>query len=352
LVLAAAVERFAVRRDSALTGLMGACWRSTAAQLKCKVPGPEVLCFGDSMVKYGVIPARLEALTGKGAYNLALHAGPVPATYFLLGRAIERDGRPAVVLIDSYEGFLESGTWCPAFTWADLLTARETAELAWTARDPDILTRTALRKLLHALKDRFEVRESILAALRGEEPWLRVHTLALERNWSLNAGAQVHQKTPTQGGSEGNLPEWPWVCDPVNQAYLERTFDLAARHGIAVLWLIPPVRPDVVAGPAARARGAAFMRFVREVQDRHAGVVVVDARSSGYDRSVFYDALHLDRDGAEAYTEALARVVNHYLAGPGSFPRWSELPPYRPAAHGAPVEDVAQSCQIVRSIRR
>jgi hypothetical protein len=209
LVLAAAVERFEVRRDSALTGLMGACWRSTAAQLKCKVPGPEILCFGDSLVKYGVIPARLEALTGKEAYNLALTAGPAPVTYFLLRRPIERGGRPAVILIDSYEGFLESGTSVPAFTWADLLTARETAELAWTARDPDVLTRTALSKLLHVLKDRFEVREGIVAALRSEEPWLRVRTLALERNWSLNAGAQVYQKTPAQGAVMGTCPGGP-----------------------------------------------------------------------------------------------------------------------------------------------
>ena len=60
--------------------------------------GPEgradILCFGDSLVKLGILPRVLEARLGSSAYNLAVLGGQAPGSYFLLRRVLEHGHRP------------------------------------------------------------------------------------------------------------------------------------------------------------------------------------------------------------------------------------------------------------------
>ncbi|HEV3120959.1 MAG TPA: hypothetical protein VGY53_03615, partial [Isosphaeraceae bacterium] len=46
-------------------------WRLTGRSVAREAPGCEVLCFGDSLVKYGIAPRVIEKRTGKRAYNFA-----------------------------------------------------------------------------------------------------------------------------------------------------------------------------------------------------------------------------------------------------------------------------------------
>ena len=39
-----------------------------------------VICFGDSLVKLGIVPAVIEGRLGRRAYNLSACAGQAPAT--------------------------------------------------------------------------------------------------------------------------------------------------------------------------------------------------------------------------------------------------------------------------------
>jgi len=60
----------------------------------------DVLCFGDSQMKFGIAPHVVAARTGRPAYNLAIVGGQPPASYFLLRRALEAGARPSAVLFD------------------------------------------------------------------------------------------------------------------------------------------------------------------------------------------------------------------------------------------------------------
>ena len=52
-------------------------WRviGKAATRPDRVAGKDVLIFGDSLVKFGVMPEVIKRRSGKVAYNFALHTG-------------------------------------------------------------------------------------------------------------------------------------------------------------------------------------------------------------------------------------------------------------------------------------
>ena len=56
-------------------------WDATRRQARS---GNEILCFGDSQIKNGVLPAAIEARLGRKAYNFAQNGSQVPAliSYF------------------------------------------------------------------------------------------------------------------------------------------------------------------------------------------------------------------------------------------------------------------------------
>ena len=344
-----AIEILGVRRDPSLLSLHATSWRLTAKQLDrlCRghsdasgratvVPantGPEILCFGDSLVKFGVYPRVLEKLSGMSAYNLAITTGPAPATYFLFRRVLERGGKPKVIILDTAEWVLDVGPRSTrrVYPWADLLTSQETADLAWTMRDPDFFVRTVLNATLRSFNSRFEIRESIKSALSGMATWRRNAMPAIVHMWAQNQGAHVNVKVDFREDEYAPPGEMPgvWSADPVNLEYLERLFALAARHGVAVFWLLPPYHPQHQSHSRYRGEERRYTRLVEEMRWRHPEVVVVDGRYSGYDRTLFLDDAHLDSEGGTALSCALAEQITAYVADPSAFPKWSKLPEFR-----------------------
>ncbi len=352
--LVGAFETQKVRRDFALISGQAASWRFTARQLNYRGKSAEILCLGDSLIKFGVVPQVLEHETGKSAFNLALLSAPAPASYMMLSRVLERGGRPRAVLVDFNCEILKEGprsTKRP-YPWADLLTFAELAELSRVLREPDFFVRVTLNRVLAAVKNRFEIRENVLAALNNQPIHLRDVAPGFERNWTFNGGAQVHGKRSYQ---EGALPPdaEPQVsdgsCDPVNAIYLERFLNLAKRRDITVFWVIPPFSPINQAWMRYLGEEAAFDRFLNLVQERHPELVVLDARYSGYVHDLFFDGVHLDGDGAAGFSVALARCVNLHLAAPGTSPRRVKLPAYRPFVGSTPIEVFGSSVVALRA---
>ena len=75
-------------------------WRFSAWAAERQAPGSDILCFGDSLVKYGVLPRVIEAKSGLKGYNLATSGGTMPSAYFLLERALAAGARPRAVVAD------------------------------------------------------------------------------------------------------------------------------------------------------------------------------------------------------------------------------------------------------------
>jgi hypothetical protein len=224
------------------------------------------------------------------------------------------------------------------------------AELAWTARHPDLVVRIGVKKLLHSYKNRFEIREAIVTAFDGKQTWLRTNLPGLFRNWSLNNGAQVNsaggitEREPVPDSIPAQASEW--TCDPVNHHYLEQFLCLAEQRGIAVFWIVPPFSPVQQSHIRYSGLEAATTRFMQQAQTRHPRLVVVDGRHSGYKSSAFFDPAHLNRVGATTYSVSLGTLMNSYLDKPTAFPLWARLPDFQPTPSAPPLEDVGRSVGI------
>ncbi len=88
-VLVVAVELLLVEGNPECAGNVALSWKYKGRRVERAARERQVLCFGDSMVNFGVIPRMIETHTGYPAYNLAVHSGPAPASYFLFRRALE-----------------------------------------------------------------------------------------------------------------------------------------------------------------------------------------------------------------------------------------------------------------------
>ena len=352
LVLTA--EWFVARHDATFTGHAGWDWRLSRRAAGTVAPRCAVLCFGDSLVKFGVQPRVLQARLGRRTYSLALMGGAAPASDFLLRRALRHGARPAAVVVDFDLALLEKDPLerVPAGLWAELAGLDEVVALAWHGRDATTLARVLVGRLLPSARGRYEIRAAVCAALRGAVDPAVATAPILWRNWARNQGAQLEPKgtrvravVPPPDLARGR----DWRCHPLNARYVHAFFARAAARGVAVFWLVPPLQPGLQALFDRNGQRADHDRFLRAVQAEFPDVIVIDARHAGFTPDLFTDPAHLDRDGAVALSAGVAAVVGRHLAGaPG--PRWVDLPHRRGSAPDPRLEDTAQSSMALEAL--
>ena len=316
-----------------------------------KVADSEVLCFGDSLMKFGVSPKVLERAGGGKAYNLAVGVGQAPASYFLLRRALESGARPKAVLIDTIPHMMSAGLDANARLWPELLDYRDCLDLSIRARDPHFFASMALARLLPSVRDRDQIRAALSLALKGEPSTVGDVIQTYLRNWTENRGAQMTRR-PTVV-PPGQLETWApsllpdsWEPNPLNVRYLHAFFRLAESHGIQAYWLIPPFDPEVQARRESLGRDAEYLAFIRSIRRDHPGVVVLDARHSGYGPAEHIDPIHLDLRGAASISRDLGAILRR---DPATLGRWEVLPPFREPSAEVALEDVAQSADVLAS---
>jgi hypothetical protein len=350
LALVLAVEAaISGRRDDLVTPWVED-WRVAARAADFRAPGCDVLCFGDSLAMYGLLPKVIEARTGLRAYNLATNGGTMPSSFFLLRRALESGARPRAIVADFAALMLKDDDNPPkTLNYPELATLRDCLDLAWASRDASFFGSLALGKLLPSSRWRFEIRANVLAALEGRSTSLRQAVISTRELWAREAGAQP-TRTPARIRHpqedfliESVSPE-TWAYEPKYRAYLERFLSLAESRGIAVYWLVPPMAPEVHARRALRGADVIYDRFAREVAARHPNTVILDARGSGYDDSAHVDFLHLNRRGAAVLSADVAAVVaDGPLARPTDGPAWVALPALGGRTGDEPGPSVARS---------
>ena len=331
LVAIALVELVVGGRRMDFTTVAADDWRRTAEAAASKVRGREILCFGDSLIKYGVLPRVIEAKTGLKSYNLAINAGPMPAEYFLLRRALDSGAKPRAIVADFFALMLPDRPWGSIRAYPELVRLGDSFDLTRTTGDFDFLTAILLGQALPTVRCRFEIRGSLMAALDGRRASPGSANQRIWKTWKDELGAQPTPAIPGQPLSNpamvADLTPNRWVCDPINADYFDRFVSLADSKQIPVFWVIPPLAPEVEAGRVAKGTAAAYNRFARAAQGRYPSLVILDARSSGYDESVHVDPIHLNDLGATVLSGDIAEAIADRLAGRTS-DRWADLPPY------------------------
>jgi hypothetical protein len=347
--LESSVARFSVQ----FLDLTSATWRMSADAARCDAVDSAVLCFGDSLLKFGLVPEVIEQQTRKRTYNLAVNAGRTPASFFLLRRALEAGATPAAVLIDVEPNILAQDPLRNAELWAELAETRDYLELAWTARDPRFLARTCLARMLPSLRFRFPIRLAVLALVRGEAR--HDEFASLRRNCDRNRGALVmpHDVRTPVAVMPPNGIFYPtgWRCNRLNGHYLRKFFKLANARGIPVFLVVTPYTPPIQELREQLGQDAEITRFTASLRSSFPESTVLDARRSGYDSALFWDGMvHLDARGAVALSAEVAGVLKRHFAT-GKRSGWVDLPPYRDPESAYPVEDIEQSATALRAAR-
>lgn len=354
LSLIAAVDSSIARRSRDLTLLDNWEWRLNGQAARRKVAGYGVLAVGSSQIKLGILPRAIEPVVGRRVYNLGMCAGPAPASFFLLKRALDSGARPSAVVVEFHPMNLWAGYRHTAPFWPDLLTVRECLDLSWTARDADFFGRVMLAALLPSVKDRFEIRKCVDSALKGE-PRSRVALLAMKRTMLLNQGAKIVPKVA--GGRHARLPAddlsmapGTWACEAVSEVYIRRLFEMLGDRGIPVVWLLPPVRHDLQAVRESTGVDRLYKEFARHLQGEYPHVMVVDGTHAAFAPDLFIDAFHLDRDGALALSTELAPILRDALNRPAQARRWVSLPGTRARPAEVAFDDFGQSVRAVKAV--
>ena len=311
----------------------------------------EILCFGDSLVKYGVLPSAVETRTGCKTYNLALAGGQASASEALLRIAIKSGAKPRAIVVDFFPPILKVPPKSQGTRWSSLLSISETLRLAWSAGDFEWFGKVMMADGLPSLRGRGPIRESIQAALAGKSgvwPW--ANTMAL-RNWSRNAGAQLMPvRSSVAKISSAEADHWAgdffgkFTCANVNARAINGFLALAASRNIPVYWVIPPEAPLVRGRLDASGHTAAHRAFIEGFQARFANVVVLDGSSSLEDPTGYFDPQHLGPEGAHGFSLALGDALRKDLANRVQEPsRWVTMAACRPHRLPDGVEDLDMS---------
>jgi hypothetical protein len=289
----------------------------------------EILGFGDSLLKQGLIPRILEERLGKRTYNLAVGGGLPVASYLLFRKALEAGARPSAVLVDFEPVMLALRPMHSANRLAEVASFADCLDVGWTYGSSPYFNNLATAKLLPSLRYRTEIRRVVVDALAGGPPTDSFVARSWQR-WKAERG--VHQN-PDTSPDQTKSPFWderfashmPLRCDRRSVDYIVRFFTLAEERGIPVYWLLPPTHPEIQAARDAGKATAFYTEFVRKMQARFPDLTVVDARHSGLPRNRFYDACHLDGRGARAFSTQVAKVLLRLPSGDTTAPRWVSL---------------------------
>ena len=356
LVLIVGVESFFMGRDYDFTTLIASNWRIEGRAPSKFAAKNEILCFGDSMVKFGVQPRILKDRVGKSSYNFALYCGSAPSSYYMLERSFRSGARPSAVLVDFQPELLMGDSMrILSRVYPELLTCREIAELCWEARDSNRFAEFLVAKFLPSARKRYEIRASVLAAVKGESASVKDGLLARRRNWKINKGAEVLPKNPYY---RGEIPElgaypamfWtPWYADKLNDLYLRCFLRLAASHQVPVFWVLQPNAAEVDLRREKVGYNAQYEAYVRGYMKKFPNLVVVDGRHVNYPYQVFTDPVHLDRNGATAYSMGIADVLRSHLVEHKSVPRWVPLPDHREENNAIALEDNLESLVALKA---
>ncbi len=245
-----------------------ASWRDARGNAEREARGADLLCFGDSQIKCGLLPSVLERRHGWKAFNLAVVGGQAPSSYYLFERALRAGARPKAVIVGYYPALLGCDLRLNAGMWSELLDARESLDLLVCSRDAKLAAPLLSRAMLPSLRRRVEVRAALNAAILGVVDPQREEARAYRRNWKVNAGA--HALGTVKDYDSAARPELGgerWKCKPENARYVRRFLALARRYHVAVFWLLPTNAPTLSAARSRRP-GCGVGSFRRHASGR------------------------------------------------------------------------------------
>ncbi len=325
----AAVEFWLGHSDLHLSRLEAANHRFPMTKLS-EAAKADVLCFGDSLVKQGILATVLEEHLGRPVYNLAI-GGAMPAvTYTMFHNALAAGARPKAVIIDFEPVMISVGPVHSADCLAELASFARCVEVAWTYRSTRFFAEAVLASTLPSCRYRAVIRHEIVDALNGKP---RPKEPPVAGYWNAWLAGHGSNENPSTGRDPQEGPRWseryarqdPMSVDWRSRIYITRLLALAEANEIPVYWVIPPTYPSILARWEASGSAARYEQFVRGLQARFPNLIVVNARPLNCPAGRFYDACHIDGEAARVLSARIGDFLAERLAGANSGARWVTL---------------------------
>ena len=348
------VETVVSARHLDFTTLSAYDWRLTGQAVVREAPKSEILVFGDSLLKFGMVSDILERRLEAKFFNLSLMGGQSVSSYFLLRRAIEAGARPKAILQDCQDqpavaGRPQTGVGVREHIrdWQELLDFRELRELRASIGDDALFHSVLLGRLLPTVKNYHEIRDRKIFWTKDGRFFAHVQRRNFERNRGSILAPRAERPPPSPSLALMNSPRLEWISNSMTSEYLDKFFRLAESRSIPVFFLLPPTSPEHQSLREKVGQKAYYTRQAEAIRARYPSVTIFDARESRYDRAYFIDDTHLDRVGASIYSKDLAEAVAATLSGPKSPMRWVNLPKCRAGVEGKLGEDIDSSILAV-----
>ncbi len=310
----------------------------------------DVLCFGDSMVKCGLLAKGVEERSGLKVLNLGVSGSHAASSYALLRRALDLGAKPEAVIVSFHPALLRQNPRQILCLWPNLLSFAEAAWVAQAGHDPAFFGAVAVGKILPSYQCRNGIRANLLGRVSGEHDNRRYLYFLYQRNAGRNGGSHLLPTVPKlKTFSDADAEYWhkvsfpKWECHPAHLVGLEAFLDLAASRGIKVYWLLTPYLPLVQEKINSSGFDKAHSTFVASYQARHANIVVVDGRGTVADAGAFFDPMHLSASGTYAFSLAVGDALRQVRSGHLPPDRWIHTAQVRPLPLPEEFEDMNQS---------
>src|SRR5687767_6278457 len=119
VALVLAVEATLAGHDANFTEIWHWDWRIFGRSVATKAKGRDVLFFGDSAMKFGIMPRIIRDRSKLDAYNFAIHVGQTSTSYFMFRRALEGGARPKAVVLDATPHLLSQAPNESLYLWGE-----------------------------------------------------------------------------------------------------------------------------------------------------------------------------------------------------------------------------------------
>ena len=290
-------------------------WLSAEAQKKvgqmdalARSGGASIVFIGSSIVRSGIEPAIVtDQLPGHPiAYNAGLAAGvPVMMEPWTLDVVLPRLHPKALVIgISSFDFSDDPSNVAFYDAYKDAPAARRSMGLDDTLDHIDrwLTDRSALWRDRDALRSP----STVLDAIRGKGPPPDPDTAGIEANGrdAYLQEQQFDERNPLAGG----VPVGSWKLGTKNVAALQRIIGAAKAQGIAVALVDMPVTDEYIAKhPHRDADYATYLTAARQFAAT-AAVPLLEFDTTR-DHMYFADEVHLNRNGAYAFTPQLVDAL-------------------------------------------
>ena len=349
-----AIERSLARHELEFAIDTAWDWRTGAKLAETDAKDAEVLLLGDSQLKVGVAAKIVEPRIGGKVISLARNGGQSPSSYYLLKRALDAGAKPKAIVVEFMPALLAKNLDYNTRQWPEILRFAESIELSRSGRNAGFLAAAMIGSAVPSYRDRHDLKVYVKKSFHDEKPSRFEQNVFYRRQWRLNAGSQILAEWPNQIDPKVWFEDAfgkPWSSDSVNADYVDRLLDLAQSAEIPVLWLIPPLNPQVRDLIDRAQADAPFRKFVEVRRNRYRNLMIIDAERSGYHAGLFTDMVHLNRRGAICLSLDVARLLRRILSGESPAGRRIDLPAFRDRSNeigDLAIEDLGQSMEIVK----